>query len=70
VRCLGCGRVRDLPLSVDTRVEELAGRAMNYRILGHTLEVHGLCPSCREDDAEQPVTIPVGRPARLPAAHA
>ncbi len=66
IRCQGCGRVRDLPLSVDTRVEELAGQAMNYQILGHTLEVQGLCPSCRDD---QSVTIPAGRPECLPAAH-
>jgi Fur family ferric uptake transcriptional regulator len=47
IRCLGCGRVNDLPLSVDTRLEEEAGRAMNYRILGHAVEVHGLCPGCQ-----------------------
>lgn len=47
IRCLGCGRVNDLPLSVDTRIEEEAGRAMNYRVLGHQLEVQGLCPACQ-----------------------
>src|SRR5262245_57140437 len=46
IRCLGCGRVNDLPISVDTKVEEEAGRAMNYRILGHQVEVLGLCPLC------------------------
>jgi Fur family transcriptional regulator, peroxide stress response regulator len=47
IRCLGCGRVNDLPISVDTKVEEEAGRAMNYRILGHQVEVLGLCPLCQ-----------------------
>jgi Fe2+ or Zn2+ uptake regulation protein len=47
IRCLGCGRVNDLPMSVDTRLEEEAGRAMNYRILGHQVEIHGLCPLCQ-----------------------
>ena len=47
IRCLGCGRVNDLPISVDTRVEEEAGRAMNYRVLGHQVEVLGLCPLCQ-----------------------
>ena len=47
IRCLACGRVNDLPISVDTRLEEEAGRAMNYRILGHQVEVHGLCPLCQ-----------------------
>jgi len=46
IRCLGCGRVNDLPMSVDTRLEEEAGRAMNYRILGHQVEILGLCPLC------------------------
>jgi Fe2+ or Zn2+ uptake regulation protein len=46
IRCVGCGRVRDLPISVDRRVEEEAGRAINYRIVGHQVEVLGVCPSC------------------------
>jgi Fur family ferric uptake transcriptional regulator len=61
IRCLGCGRVHDLPLSVDRRIEDEAGRAMNYRILGHSLEVQGLCPLCRTDD--EPGTIPDKGPA-------
>lgn len=47
IRCLRCGRVNDLPLSVDTRLEEEAARAMNYEILGHQVEIQGLCPLCR-----------------------
>jgi Fe2+ or Zn2+ uptake regulation protein len=47
IRCLGCGRVNDLPMSIDPRLEQQAGRAMNYRILGHEVEVHGLCPLCQ-----------------------
>lgn len=46
IRCLGCGRVNDLPVSVDRRLEEEAGRAMNYRVLGHQVEVLGVCPLC------------------------
>jgi Fe2+ or Zn2+ uptake regulation protein len=49
IRCLGCGRVNDLPMSVDTRLEEQAARAMNYRILGHQMEVQGLCPLCQSE---------------------
>jgi Fe2+ or Zn2+ uptake regulation protein len=47
IRCLGCGRVNDLPMSVDLRLEQEAGRAMNYRILGHEVEIHGLCQLCQ-----------------------
>jgi len=49
IRCLGCGRVNDLPMSVDTRLEEEAARAMSYRILGHQVEVLGLCPLCQAE---------------------
>jgi Fe2+ or Zn2+ uptake regulation protein len=49
IRCLGCGRVNDLPMSIDPRLEQEASRAMNYRILGHEVEVHGLCPACQRD---------------------
>lgn len=51
IRCLGCGRVNDLPMSVDARFEEEAGRAMNYRILGHQIEIQGLCPLCQGSDS-------------------
>ena len=47
IRCLGCSRVNDLPISVDRRLEEEAGRAMNYRVLGHQVEVLGVCPLCQ-----------------------
>jgi Fur family ferric uptake transcriptional regulator len=47
IRCLGCGRVNDLPISVTSRVEEKAAKAMNFLVLGHEIEVQGLCPQCR-----------------------
>ena len=47
IRCLGCGRVNDLPISVTSRLEEEASQAMNFLVLGHEVEVHGLCPRCR-----------------------
>jgi Fe2+ or Zn2+ uptake regulation protein len=50
IRCVGCGRLADLPISVDTRLEQEAARAVNYRILGHQVEVQGLCPGCDASD--------------------
>jgi Fur family transcriptional regulator, peroxide stress response regulator len=47
IRCLGCGRVNDLPMSVDAGIEEEAARATNYQIVSHNVEIHGLCPLCR-----------------------
>jgi Fe2+ or Zn2+ uptake regulation protein len=48
VRCVGCGRVNDLPLTVDTSREEAAARALNFRILGHQVEIQGLCAQCQD----------------------
>jgi Fur family ferric uptake transcriptional regulator len=48
VRCVACGRVNDLPASIDTRREEAAARALNFRILGHHVEIQGLCPRCQD----------------------
>jgi Fe2+ or Zn2+ uptake regulation protein len=48
IRCVDCGRIRDLPISVDRQVEEEASRAINYRVLGHSVEVFGVCPACEK----------------------
>jgi Fur family ferric uptake transcriptional regulator len=47
IRCLRCGRVNDLPVSVDRRLEAEAGRAMNYQVVSHQIEVLGVCPLCQ-----------------------
>lgn len=43
-----------------TRIDEEAGRAMNYQVLGHQVEVHGLCPLC----APAPVRRAPGKTAK------
>ena len=74
IRCLGCGRVNDLPISVDTKVEEEAGQAMNYRILGHQVEVLGLCPLCQtagvtgENNSHLGAAVPARGTGAPPAA--
>ena len=47
VRCVGCGRVNDLVVPLDTRREQAAARATDFQVLGHHVEVQGLCPACR-----------------------
>jgi len=47
IRCVCCGRVSDLPVSVDRLVEEQAQKATNYAIIGHAVEVQGVCPGCQ-----------------------
>ena len=48
IRCVSCGRVSDLPVSVDRDIEARAHRATNYAIVGHAIEVHGVCPGCQK----------------------
>ncbi|MEO5761597.1 MAG: transcriptional repressor [Vicinamibacteria bacterium] len=48
IRCIACGRVSDLPVSVDRSIEAQAHRATNYAIVGHATEVQGVCPSCQK----------------------
>ncbi len=47
IRCLSCGRVDDLPLSVVRGLNEKLARQLNYRVLEHRLEVPGLCSGCQ-----------------------
>ncbi len=49
IRCLGCGKVQDLPIGVTARLEQEAAKATDFVILGHEVEVQGLCPTCRGD---------------------
>ena len=61
IRCLGCGRVNDLPISVTKHLEEEAALAMNFLVLGHEVEVHGLCPRCRPHPTNQEKFSPKAR---------
>ncbi len=47
VRCVRCGRAEDVdvrPLSV---IEEAARSVSDYQVIGHRVEVMGICPQCR-----------------------
>jgi Fe2+ or Zn2+ uptake regulation protein len=50
LRCLRCGRLTDLPVSVDCSIEEKAARATGYLILGHEVDVQGVCPACNTEN--------------------
>ena len=52
VRCVQCGRVDDVDGPLPTDWIEQTGQAAGYEVLGHRLEVVGLCPACQE--APQP----------------
>jgi Fur family ferric uptake transcriptional regulator len=47
-RCLGCGRVDDLPMKPQTSMDRAIERLTDYDIVGHQLEFVGLCLDCRK----------------------
>ena len=47
VRCLGCGRVDDVPAAPSAAIVKKIGRKLRYEIIGHRLEFVGFCPACR-----------------------
>ena len=47
VRCIGCGRVQDLEMPLDLRRERAAARALDFEVVGHQVEVQGICAECR-----------------------
>jgi len=54
VRCLGCGRVSDLPNRVpEGQLERLEADARDFRVTGVRLELTGYCSEC--DPAGEPV---------------
>jgi Fe2+ or Zn2+ uptake regulation protein len=53
-RCLGCGRIDDLDLPLDTRREQDAARALDFQVVAHHVEVQGLCAACRPRPSTKP----------------
>jgi Fur family ferric uptake transcriptional regulator len=47
VRCIGCGLVQDLEMPLDLRRERAAARALDFEVVGHQVEVQGICAECR-----------------------
>lgn len=57
-RCLGCGRVTDLPGKLPQReIDDLRNRARNFTVVGYRFELSGYCSAC----------VPEGGPAPLHA---
>ena len=46
VRCRACGCVRELPTPLHDKLVTMPMETGGFRIDGHRLEFHGLCPSC------------------------
>jgi Fur family peroxide stress response transcriptional regulator len=53
VRCLGCGRVSDVPARMpDDAVVKLRESTYGFRVTGYLLELTGYCRECDEHGAE------------------
>jgi len=52
VRCDRCGRVDDVPGPAIAGIEDAASALSEWKITGHRLEFHGLCPVCRRAEEQ------------------
>ncbi len=51
ISCSQCGRVDDIHIPLHQELETQAEEFSGYRIDGHHVEFHGVCPACREKGA-------------------
>ena len=49
VRCTLCGKVDDIDIEVQNKINQIAENASDYMILGHHIEFSGMCPKCSEE---------------------
>ena len=49
VRCTSCGRVDDIDIEVQNKINQIAENASDYMILGHHIEFSGMCPRCSDE---------------------
>jgi Fur family ferric uptake transcriptional regulator len=54
LRCLGCGEMLEFEEPTLKPLEEFLENKYHYRIKGHQLQVHGLCPTCQLMDSLGP----------------
>jgi Fur family transcriptional regulator, ferric uptake regulator len=50
IRCMGCGKVDDIPGEADQNLDHVIRTRSDYEIWGHQLEFRGLCPQCQQGD--------------------
>lgn len=53
IRCIRCERIEDLPKRKCFDIEETMKSVKNYKVLGHTLELIGICPDCRKKETKR-----------------
>ena len=53
VRCLKCGKVRDISVELNVEYEIVSDNFDNYEIFGHNIEFFGICSECKDKDSDQ-----------------
>ncbi len=60
IRCMKCGRISDVPLSLVHQVVEgvknstpLVEKVTGYNVIGYHLEFFGICPECQKEMDEE-----------------
>lgn len=48
VICSGCGTIRDFQFPYLTEAEQAATTLSGFKVLGHRMEVYGLCEECQK----------------------
>jgi len=48
VNCISCGRVDDVHMNLNSRLENEAAKETGYEIIGHHVSYTGICPGCQE----------------------
>lgn len=48
IRCMGCGKVDDIDVSVQHEINMRAAEVSNYSILSHHIEFTGICIDCQK----------------------
>ena len=50
IRCNSCGKVDDIAMEVQNRINQAAEKASKYIILGHHIEFSGICQNCAQEE--------------------
>ncbi len=52
IRCVRCGRIADAPLTFDFEIDVVQKLPADFEIIGHRLELFGICPMCSHKSSQ------------------
>lgn len=50
IRCVKCGKIFDVDMPYIDGLENSAKNLNNFKLVGHDIMFHGICPSCQNKD--------------------